>query len=75
MPGSSLAQGRLLMTQQLSADSSEFGVVEPTLWIVHSTEVSVLEQDDFSLNRHSVLAFCWSMIFSENRYPLFGIML
>jgi hypothetical protein len=21
------------------------------------------------------LAYCWSMIFSENRYPLFGIML
>jgi hypothetical protein len=20
-------------------------------------------------------AYCWSMIFSENRYPLFGIML
>jgi hypothetical protein len=23
----------------------------------------------------SVLASCWSMILSENRYPLFGIML
>src|SRR5215510_4214900 len=29
----------------------------------------------FSSNRHPALAYCWSMIFSENRYPLFGIML
>src|SRR5215470_3824602 len=25
-----------------------------------------LERDDFSLNRHPALSFCWSMIFSEN---------
>jgi hypothetical protein len=34
-----------------------------------------LERDDFSLNRHPALAFCLSMIFSENRCTLFGIML
>jgi hypothetical protein len=34
-----------------------------------------LERDDFSSNRHPALAYWWSMIFSENRYPLFGIML
>jgi hypothetical protein len=34
-----------------------------------------LERDDFSSNRHLALRYCWSMIFSENRYPLFGIML
>jgi hypothetical protein len=34
-----------------------------------------LELDDFSSNRHPALAFCLSMIFSENRYPLFRIML
>jgi hypothetical protein len=34
-----------------------------------------LEQDDFSSNHHPALLLCWSMIFSENRYPLFGIML
>jgi len=34
-----------------------------------------LERDDFSSNRHLALAYWWSMIFSENRYPLFGIML
>jgi 2-deoxy-D-gluconate 3-dehydrogenase len=34
-----------------------------------------LEHDDFSSNRHRALYYCWSMIFSENRYPLFGIML
>jgi len=31
-------------------------------------------QDDISSKRHPS-SFCWSMIFSENRYPLFGIML
>src|SRR3977135_699358 len=36
---------------------------------------SVLERDDFSSNRHPALSFCLSMIFSENRYPLFRIML
>ena len=34
-----------------------------------------LERDDFSSNRHPALAFCFSMIFSENRFPLFRIML
>src|ERR1700730_1170825 len=33
------------------------------------------ERDDFSSNRHPALSFCLSMIFSENRYPLFRIML
>ena len=34
-----------------------------------------LERDDFSSNCHPALAYCWSMIFPENRFPLFGIML
>jgi hypothetical protein len=34
-----------------------------------------LERDDFSSNRHPALFFCLSMIFSENRHPLFRIML
>src|ERR1051325_1267071 len=34
-----------------------------------------LECDDVSSNRHHALSSCLSMIFSENRYPLFGIML
>jgi len=34
-----------------------------------------LERDDFSSNRHPALAFCLSKIFSENRFPLFRIML
>src|SRR5262249_23239554 len=34
-----------------------------------------LERDDDSSNRHLALTYSWSMIFSENRYPLFGIML
>src|SRR5882724_3362383 len=34
-----------------------------------------LARDDFSSNRHPAPSFCLSMIFSENRYPLFRIML
>jgi hypothetical protein len=34
-----------------------------------------LKLDDFSSNRHHALAYCLRMIFSENRYTLFGIML
>jgi hypothetical protein len=33
------------------------------------------KRDDFSSNRYRALISCWSMIFSEDRYPLFGIML
>ncbi len=36
---------------------------------------AALERDDFSSNRHPAPAYWWSMIFSENRCPLFGIML
>src|SRR5216683_1941681 len=34
-----------------------------------------LERDGIRLNRHRALGFCLSMIFSENRYTLFRIML
>src|SRR5215831_17860513 len=34
-----------------------------------------LDHDPIMLNRDHGLAFCLSMIFSENRFPLFGIML
>jgi hypothetical protein len=34
-----------------------------------------LERHDFSSNRHPALSFCSRMIFSENRYPLFRVML
>ena len=37
--------------------------------------IAPLEPDDFSSNRHPAPSFCLSMIFSENRYPLFRIML
>jgi hypothetical protein len=33
-----------------------------------------LKRDDFSSNRHLALHYWWRMIFSENRYPHFGIM-
>jgi hypothetical protein len=38
-------------------------------------ERATLERDDFSPNRHPALAYWWSVIFSEDRFPLFGIML
>jgi hypothetical protein len=43
----------------------------------HEGRVSrnLLEQDDLSSNRHPALIFSLSMIFSENRFPLFRIML
>src|SRR5215211_6877272 len=53
-------------------------------WLPHSSRHQTtldncrsmsLERDDFSSNHHLALAYWWSMIFSENRYPLFGIML
>jgi hypothetical protein len=34
-----------------------------------------LESDPFRWNQNPDLTFCLSMIFSENRFPLFGIML
>ena len=39
------------------------------------TRLWCLDQHDVSSNRLPDLALCWSMIFSENRFPLFGIML
>jgi hypothetical protein len=36
---------------------------------------NALGPDDNSKRAHHALAFQWSMIFSENRQPLFGIML
>jgi flavorubredoxin len=54
----------------------QLGEVEP----VTSEDVlgrwdAALYRDDFSSNRHPDLVSCLSMIFSENRFPLFGIML
>jgi hypothetical protein len=36
---------------------------------------TALKRDEIRLNRHRALALCLSMIFSENRYTLFRIML
>jgi hypothetical protein len=40
-----------------------------------SVHIATLKRNDFKLNHYFALAFCLSMIFSENRYPLFRIML
>jgi hypothetical protein len=37
--------------------------------------ISPLKRDEIRLNRYRALALCLSMIFSENRYTLFRIML
>ncbi|MGX5801200.1 hypothetical protein ACWGS9_08135, partial [Bradyrhizobium sp. Arg314] len=42
---------------------------------IHTFPGIALDQDDVSLTRHPDLTLCWSMILSENRVPLFGIML
>ncbi|WP_156944442.1 hypothetical protein [Bradyrhizobium sp. Ec3.3] len=34
-----------------------------------------LKRDEIGLNRHRALGYCLSMIFSENRFTLFRIML
>jgi hypothetical protein len=40
-----------------------------------SATIPAPERDEIELNRHPALTFCLSMIFSENRFSLFGIML
>ena len=40
-----------------------------------SLTTAMLERDGFSSHRHHALTYSWSMMFSENRYPLFGITL
>jgi hypothetical protein len=40
-----------------------------------SLTAAMLERDGFSSHRHHPLTYSWSMMFSENRYPLFGITL
>jgi hypothetical protein len=51
-----------------------FADVREASTATHASE-NFLARDDFYLNRHPALASCLSMIFSENRYTLFGIML
>jgi len=36
---------------------------------------AVLKRDEMWMNRHRALGLCLSMIFSENRFTLFRIML
>ena len=54
---------------------SQLGCPEPSGGEMPGNASVFLERDNFSSNRHLALPYCWSMIFSENRYPLFGIML
>jgi hypothetical protein len=38
-------------------------------------EAKTLKRDEMRMNRHRALAYCLSMIFPENRFALFRIML
>jgi hypothetical protein len=51
----------------IASDVDETGAVQ--------APENALERDHLKLNRHRALDLWWSMIFSENRYPLFRIML
>jgi hypothetical protein len=52
------------------------GIVASQPEKIHSKDSQTsLERGDFSSNRHPALSFCLSMIFPENRYTLFRIML
>src|SRR6266852_8658570 len=42
---------------------------------VKCADFAMLDHDPIRLNRIMISSFCWSMIFSENRFPLFRIML
>jgi hypothetical protein len=45
----------------------------PLSGVIHG--IGTLERNDFSSTRHPTPGYCWSMIFFEDRFPLFGIML
>jgi hypothetical protein len=45
----------------IGGDPVEIGLV------INLKTAKTLERDDFSLNRHPALSFCWRVIFSENR--------
>jgi len=49
--------------------------IHPDQFLRHASLENALDRDDFSSNRRPDLSSCLSMIFSENRYPLFRIML
>ncbi|MFW1442942.1 hypothetical protein ACEV7Z_23410, partial [Vibrio parahaemolyticus] len=49
--------------------------VRAAIAIVEAARAKRLKRDDIGLNRHRALDSCLSMIFSENRYALFRIML
>jgi hypothetical protein len=57
----------------VSTTSSSMG--KPNIAVSGARRARPLKQDDFSSNRHPASAPCLSMISSENRFPLFGIML
>jgi hypothetical protein len=57
------------MSQDMAGASTYAALAQPF------SALSPLEWDDLSSNRHPALHYRWSMILSENRCPLFGIML
>jgi hypothetical protein len=68
-----MSQAASMTAASRGAKSKGLAAVMDAAWLMISP--GALERDDFSSNRHPAPAYCWSMIFSENRFPLFGIML
>ena len=69
---------RASVTASFGAISRDITIIATGTALIQSSRTGVsrwLERDDFSSNRHRALSFYLSMIFSENRYPLFRIML
>jgi hypothetical protein len=67
------ARHRLTRARTYERSSREISRAQRSL--KRNDALQTLERDEIELNRHPALAFCLSMIFSESRFPLFGIML
>src|SRR5262249_10116440 len=69
---------RMVVPCQLSERGDCLDALRASPWSKHSggnAQIDSPERDDFYSNHPPALALCLSMIFSENRFPLFGIML
>jgi hypothetical protein len=56
-------------------DSCAYAFLTPRRRFCDATMTRKLKRDEIRINRHRVLGYCLSMIFSENRCALFRIML
>jgi hypothetical protein len=80
LPAAARADAAIERNQRLSGfEQNRLSAAEVSAaWAIadierESLRVQVLDHDPIS--RIMISSFCWSMIFSENRFPLFRIML